>query len=109
MALKRKTQVWIGMIEVRPLPDCKLLETDAGAFVNVLTWAANEGQFRKKAEMLMEQLGLQIVGIENPEPLTNREAQGELDKDIADIAAKVRINPAAIMYSSFHTWPQKIM
>ena len=97
-------EIWIGMVEVRPFADSKLISDADGAFVNVLTWAVDSDEFACKAGELMEYLHLQLVSIEGAEPLANRGLELELDEDIAAIAREVRYNPAAIMYGSFHTW-----
>ena len=54
----------------------------------------------------MDHLGLQLVGVENPEPLSEREKKGDLEADIAEVADEVRVNPNAIRYMSFHTWTE---
>jgi hypothetical protein len=48
-----------------------------------------------------------LLTIENPEPLSNRESVEDLDENIADIAARVRQNPNAIIHGAFHTWTGK--
>lgn len=100
-------EIWIGMVEVRPL-DTKLLGGVNGAFVNVLTWARDLEEFRRKARELMDHLHLEIVAIQSSEPLTNRGPEQQLDEEIARIAAAVRHNPSAIMYSTFHTWRDRV-
>ncbi len=100
----QEKEIWIGMIEVRPFDDSKLLADVNGAFVNVLTWAINLEEFRRKVEELMNYLHLDIVGMEKAEPLANRGPEDELDDAIRHLAAEVRYNPDAIRHSSFHTW-----
>ena len=92
------------MVEVTPRDDSELLIGAIGAFVNVLTWAADSDEFREKARELMEQLRLDIVGIDNAEPLAHRGPEEELNAEIVRISAEVRYNREAIMYSTFHTW-----
>jgi hypothetical protein len=75
-----------------------------GAFVNVLTWAADQTEFWRKACELMEYLRLELVAIERPEPLAKRGPEECLDEEIARIAGAVRLNPDAIMHGPFHTW-----
>jgi hypothetical protein len=63
--MNTKKEIWIGMAEVRPFEDSKLLEGASGAFVNVLTWAATEDEFRAKARTLMDHLHLDLTEIEH--------------------------------------------
>jgi hypothetical protein len=102
---RTSSDIWIGMVEVRPTPGCELLGEARGAFVNVLAWAVDLDEYCAQSNELIAYFGLETVGIEkNAEPLANRGAEETLDKDIARIAAEVRRNPRAIMYSTFHTW-----
>ena len=65
-------------------------------FVNVLTWASDVEEFHRKAEDLMDYLHLNIVAIENAEPLKNRGAECDLDAEIQRIASEIRRNPNAV-------------
>src|SRR5258707_310671 len=100
----RKKNIWIGKVEVRPFEDSELLADVLGAFVHVLTWAADGDEYAQKVRELMHHLHLELVDIENAEPLDNRGSEDELDRDIARIAAEVRGNQNAIMYGPFHMW-----
>lgn len=104
---KDQAVIWIGMIEVHSL-DKKLLAEVNGAFVNVLTWATDSVEFHRKARELMDHLHLEVVAIENAEPLAKRGPEEQLDEEIARIAAEVRCNASAIMYSTFHTWRDQV-
>jgi hypothetical protein len=104
---KKQREIWIGMVEVRPF-DTNLLAGMTGAFVNVLTWAVDLEEFHRKAEELMNHTHLEILAIDNAEPLANRGPVEQLDEEIARIAADVRYNPNAIMYSTFHTWRNQV-
>jgi hypothetical protein len=97
-------RIWIGMVEVRPFEHSELLADALGAFVHVLTWAANEDEYGRKVRELLDHLHLEMVDIQNAEPLENRRTEGDLDPEIARIAAEVRCNQSAIMYGTFHTW-----
>jgi|SRR5450432_727063 hypothetical protein len=103
-----KKEIWIGLVEVRPLPDSEILKTASGAHVNILTWASNATEFRDKAEELMHYLHLILVSIENPEPLHDRGAPADFDDDVAEIIDQVQKNPNAIMYGTFHTWKDPV-
>jgi hypothetical protein len=94
--------IWIGLVEVSPRQDAEVLRETSGAFVNVVTWALNQAQFREKAKIVMDKLNLQIIGVEGAEPITNHvELENE---ELKDIASRVKNNPNAIIYGTFHTW-----
>jgi hypothetical protein len=100
-----KESIWIGLVEVSPLEDAEVLRDASGAFVNLVTWASNEAEFREKAKIVMDRLRLAIMGVEGVEPVANR---GLLeDKELADIVSRVRNDPSAIIHSTFHTWSEK--
>ena len=97
--------IWIGLLEVSPYKNAEVLRDASGAFVNVVTWASSEVQFREKAKVVMDELKLAIMGVENAEPVANR---GVLeDQDLADIVSRVENNRKAIIYSTFHTWSER--
>jgi len=96
--------IWIGMVHVLSLPSSEILQGVSGAYVNILTWASNPTSFREKAKELMDYLGLELVGVEDAEPLSEREKRGGLDADIVQVALEVKDNPQAIRYMTFHTW-----
>jgi hypothetical protein len=104
---ENQKEIWIGLLGVRSLPDSNVLKDVVGAYVNVLTWASDRAEFERKAQELMDHLRLILVRIENPEPLSNRGTIASLDDDLADIAIKVKQNPDAIMYGTFHSWTEK--
>jgi len=94
--------MWIGLVEVSPQEDAEVLLDVSGAFVNVVTWASNETQFRDKAKLVMNKLNLVIMDVENAEPIANR---GVLEnEELLDIVSRVESNPNAIIYGTFQTW-----
>jgi hypothetical protein len=103
MAMKSEREsIWIGLLEVSPRENAEAFRENSGAFVNVVTWASDETQFREKAKMVMDKLNLEIMGVEGAEPIANR---GVIDnEELKEIAERVRSNPNAIIYGTFHTW-----
>ncbi len=97
--------MWIGLLEVSPHEDAEALCEASGAFVNVVTWASNESQFREKAKIVMDKLRMAIIDVEGAEPLANR---GLIEsEELLDIAARVEGNPNAIIYGTFQTWREE--
>jgi hypothetical protein len=54
MSTERQKQIWIALVGVRTLPSSELLREATGVYVNVLTWASDEAEFRNKAAELMD-------------------------------------------------------
>jgi hypothetical protein len=101
-----RPEIWIGTLEVYGCSESgnQILGDADGAFVNVLTWAADFGQFQAKAKELMQYLQLRVSAIESAGPLALRRASNPLDEEIGRIADEVRTNPDSIRFCTFHTW-----
>ena len=96
------------MVEVRPLGEkSDILGEMKGAFVNIVTWAANIEQFRYNAELVIGELSTLFVSdVLNAEPVDERRARvaSEFDEDIEDLILRAHSNPNAILYGTFHTF-----
>jgi hypothetical protein len=99
-------RIWIGMAQVLSLPESDVLQDVSGAYVNILTWASDSPEFFAKTKELMDYLGLKLVGVEDQEPLSEREKKVELGADILQVAQEVKDNPKSIRYMTFHTWTE---
>jgi hypothetical protein len=97
-------QLWIGLVELRPLPSGDLLLGAAGAFTRVVTWASNTTEYRQKAEVLAEHLNLYVMSVEGEEPVACMEGRVGLTEEIADLISRAESNPEAILYGTFHTY-----
>lgn len=101
-------QLWIGMVEVRPLKGgSEILGDTKGAFVNIVTWASNPEDYRQNAELVIRDLGgLFVSEVENPEPVETRRARsgGEFKEELEDMISRAQDNPKAIIYGTFHTF-----
>src|SRR5579864_8686507 len=100
----RKKELWIGLVEVRILKDSEFFTDGKGAFVNIVTWAANVEEFRANAELVLNKLGLFVLDVENPEPVSKRRTWAELDDELEDIISRAEHNPNAIIYGTFHKY-----
>ncbi|HZU26197.1 MAG TPA: hypothetical protein VFA04_11780 [Bryobacteraceae bacterium] len=96
-------ELWIGLVEMKPL-DRKAYGA-AGAFTNIVTWAADPEQFRHKAEVLAGTLDMYVFGVEGAEPLADRAARSTLADEIEDMMIRAEGNPNAIIYGTFHRYP----
>ncbi len=108
--MSHRLVIWIGTIEVRPQSETsepELLEGAKGAFVEVVTWAADAEQYKQKTELLVESLGaLVVTDVLNAEPVDDRRARTarDFDENTEDLISRARDNPAAILYGTFHLY-----
>jgi hypothetical protein len=104
----QQKQLWIGMVEVRPMNGkSKILGDTKGAFVNIVTWASDAEQFKRNAELIIGELGgLCVCEVVNPEPVETRRARmgGQFEEDVEDMISRAERNPDAIIYGTFHTF-----
>jgi hypothetical protein len=97
-------QLWIGKVEVRPKRGSSVLGDSVGAFVNIVTWSHDPEEYRRNAEVVLGELGLFIVEVENPEPVSIRQQKAVFDESIMDMIDRAEGNPNAIIYGTFHKW-----
>jgi hypothetical protein len=108
MAARRamqREQIWIGTVEVRLLRDAhEFLGTAKGAFVNIVTWAADADGYRHNVELVVASLGgLFVADVVLAEPVDIRRARvgGHFKEEIEDLIARAQANPQAILYGTF--------
>jgi hypothetical protein len=97
-------QLWIGLVEARPLEGCTILQVSKGAFINIVTWAEDEGEFRRKAELVLREENLLVVDVENPEPVQSRRNSTSFDEEMENIIFRAENNPNAIICGTFHLY-----
>jgi hypothetical protein len=100
--MKIKREIRIGLVELRPLD--KKAYGAAGSFTNIVTWASNPAEFRKKAETIASTMDLFVLDIEDAEPYLNRNRPHEVSEEIEEIASRAESNPNAIIYGTFHRY-----
>jgi len=59
------TDVWIGVAEIIPREGCELLSPDEGAFVNFLTLASSDSEYRAKVMGALFDYRLELLGFED--------------------------------------------
>jgi hypothetical protein len=102
--MSQKPELWIGLVELKPL---NLEEYGAaGAFTNIITWAANATEFRKKAETIAATMNLYVMEVEGEEPLAQRAKKMPLSEELDDMIQRAESNPNAIVYGTFHRYPR---
>ena len=100
---ERQPQLWIGVVEVKPLN--RQTYGAAGAFTNIVTWARDAEEFRTKSEVIAATLEMYVMGVEEAEPVAERTMKCQLTEEIADMVSRAESNPNAIIYATFHTYP----
>lgn len=56
-----QTQVWIAVVEVAPREGCELLSVNEGAFINFLTLARSEAEYRAKVASALGYYRLELL------------------------------------------------
>ena len=97
----RKPELWIGLVELRSLKKghCN------PAFTNILTWASDSESFRAKADTIAAKLDMYVICVENEEPLAAMLERSELTEEVEDMLSRASSNPNAIVYGTFHRFP----
>jgi hypothetical protein len=101
--MPQQPELWIGLVDLKPLNREEY--GAAGAFTNIITWARNSMEFRKKAETIAATMNLYVVDIEGEERLAERTSRCVLSEDIEDMIQRAESNPDAIVYGTFHQYP----
>ena len=70
--LRLRREVWIGLVGVQPLAGRRFFKDAAGAYVNVLAWAANASEYRARVRQALKQDGLKVEEIEEAESFKSR-------------------------------------
>jgi hypothetical protein len=98
-----RSELWIGLVQLKPF-DRKAFGA-AGAFTNVITWATDVEGFRRNAETIAATIDMYVVDIEDAEPLAERGKKWSMTEEIDDMVLRAELNPNAIVYGTFHTYP----
>lgn len=78
--------IWIGLVKVFPYENCERIAQDEGAYTNVLTIANSSKEFRSKITQILKKHKLQVVEVEEEEPLSKRLMEFEVDKEILELS-----------------------
>ena len=95
-------QLWIGVVEVSATPENPAWPGNKDAFVNVVTWASSEQEFKAKADEMFLSYGVRTVGFDRIHVVGD---PSELENDeMFEIALRVRDNQQFTVFGPFHTW-----
>lgn len=96
-------EVWIALVGVSPKPGTDLLGSAKGAWVNVLAWASDPKEYRTAVHEALEHYGLDLIGIEDLEPLGRRLQRTVVDPHLLRLANEVTATGFA-RFGPFHTY-----
>lgn len=95
------SEIWIGVVEISYI-DSDQPNTRKNAFTVVTTWACNPEEFAAKCKRMLESYGWNLLGIEKSDPAS---AAHDYSDEVADMLESTLVNPNAIIYGIFHTYP----
>jgi hypothetical protein len=97
--------VWIGVAGVVTRGGCELLSPGEGAFVNFLTLASSDSEYRAKVSGALSFYRLELLEFQNVRPLTQFDSPSQ---EILSIATELEENhnPKHVRYATFHTFPR---
>jgi len=98
--------LWIGLVEVTPRTGNDLPDGAAGAFVNVLSIAADASEFLEKVRQTLDALEFDVQDVENIEPFARRVSTRELDPKLILLANEV-LQSGETRFGTFHCYEEK--
>ena len=78
------TKVWIAVACVVPREGCELLSANKGAYVNFLTLANSESEYRAKISGALGSYCLELLGLEDVRPLSESDGASQEIMTIAE-------------------------
>jgi hypothetical protein len=93
--------IWVGTIEVS-YSDQENPSKRENAFTVVTTWADSMEEFRQKCEMMVGNYGWKLLGVAEANPVLEN---AEYSERVTDQLERTRVNPNAIIYGTFFTYP----
>jgi len=99
------TQVWIAVVGVVPREGCELLSANQGAYINFLTLASSEAEYRAKVAGALSYYCLELVEFENVRPFSPSDGSSQEIVSIAEELARGN-NLQHVRYSTFHIFPR---
>lgn len=84
-----------------------MLSPDEGAYVQFLTLAASDSEYRAKVSGALSYYRLELLQFDDVRPLSPTE---NLSEDILQIAEELEQsrNPQHVRYATFHTFPRRM-
>lgn len=98
-------EVWIGVAGVVPREQCEFLSLGEGAFVNFLTLATSDSEYRAKVSAALSFYRLELLEFQDVRPLTQSDSPSQEILSIATELEESR-DPRHVRYATFHTFPR---
>jgi hypothetical protein len=103
--MEERSNLWIGLADVVPKPECQILQNSKGAFANVMAWAKSAQEFRQKVENSLRDLDLELVDLEDAQTFSER-GKGDVvfDDQIHEIKERVEHGGEDVAFGTFYKW-----
>jgi hypothetical protein len=102
-AEKDSQEVWIGLAEVHQRLGAGVLMDENDAYVQVLALASSPESFRAAVQVAINDLGFDLVDLEDSEPLADRLHSSTVHESLLVKAAEVR-ETGYPRFGTFSTW-----
>jgi hypothetical protein len=99
---KYSLEVWIGLAKVKSNTKGSLNAITHG-YVNVLGLSNSKQDFRKKASLKFQDIGLKLIRLEDAEPFSKRMKTFKVDKSIQAIAKNI-LQQTVVDFGTVHTY-----
>ena len=96
-----RPEIWIGTVEIS-FSDATGPNNLKRAFTVVTTWASSLEEFKQKCVEMLESHGWKLIGVEVANPVPSG---GSFSEEVEDMVERTRMNKAAVIYGTFHTYP----
>ncbi|MBL9007200.1 MAG: hypothetical protein JNJ46_23285 [Myxococcales bacterium] len=83
----KRTEAWIGLVEVQPQPGNDSLKGAKGAFVNVVALAPSEHEYKDLVEATMTEYGFSILKYSDVAPLDDWKRTYRLHPELDQLAS----------------------
>ena len=95
---------WIGLAEVRAQEGSEVFGPEPkGAIVNIVACAEDADDFRDVAVRAFDEYGVDLVKLEDVEPLASRIGSHEVDATLLRVAERIP-DDTPFVFGSFHTY-----
>jgi hypothetical protein len=93
--------IWVGMFHVTGPKDNAMLEGDAGAWLWIAAQAEDAAKLIIRAEYVMRNLGLYVIGHEDFQLVENED---DLSEQLAELIPEARRNEESVVCGTFHRY-----
>ena len=101
-----ENNIWIGLVNVLPDKNCKVLKKNEGAFTNILTLANSSEEYRTKVGLILKVYKLHIIEIEDEERLIERMQKTQIDEEIIELSQS-EFNNETVKIGTLHIYNLK--